>query len=65
MLSTRPSTFRRELYRQLSSDHDRKVLKGTRWLLLKDPENLDPERDEPRRLEEALRLNAPWPSPTT
>lgn len=53
------STFRRELYRQLSSDHDRKVLKGTRWLLLKDPENLDPERDEPRRLEEALRLNAP------
>ena len=53
------STFRRELYHELSSDHDRKVLKGTRWLLLKNPENLDPERDEPQRLEEALRLNEP------
>jgi transposase len=30
-----------------------------RWLLLKNPENLDPERDERQRLEEALRLNAP------
>jgi transposase len=53
------SAFRRELYHQLSSDQDRKILKGTRWLLLKNPENLDPERDERRRLEEALRLNAP------
>ena len=51
--------LRRELYHQLSSDHDRNILKGTRWLLLKNPENLDPERDELRRLEEALRLNAP------
>jgi transposase len=53
------SAFRRDLYHQLSSDHDRKLLKGTRWLLLKNPENLDAERDEQQRLEEALRLNAP------
>jgi transposase len=53
------SAFRRELYYQLSSTADRKILKGTRWLLLKNPENLDPERDEQQRLEEALRLNAP------
>jgi transposase len=53
------SAFRRELYHQLSSDHDRKILKGTRWLLLKNPENLDPERNEHHRLEAALRLNAP------
>jgi transposase len=53
------SAFRRQLYHQLSSDQDRKVLKGTRWLLLKNPENLDPERDEQERLQEALRLNAP------
>ena len=53
------SAFRRELYHQLDSDHDRKILKGTRWLLLKNPENLDPERNEHQRLEEALRLNAP------
>jgi transposase len=53
------SAFRRELFHELSSDHDRKLLKGTRWLLLKNPENLDPERDEHRRLQEALRLNQP------
>ncbi len=35
------------------------VLKGTRWLLLKNPENLNADRDEQQRLEEALRLNKP------
>ena len=53
------SAFRRNLYHQLDSDEDRKILKGTRWLLLKNPENLDPQRNELERLEEALRLNAP------
>lgn len=53
------SAFRRALYRQLSSDADRKILKGTRWLLLKNPENLDPERNERQRLDEALQLNLP------
>jgi transposase len=53
------SAFRRELYHQASTEGDRKVLKGTRWLLLKNPENLDADRDEQQRLEEALRLNAP------
>jgi transposase len=53
------SAFRRQLYYQLDSDDDRKILKGTRRLLLKNPENLDPKRNELQRLEEALRLNAP------
>jgi len=53
------SAFRRELYGQLASDAQRKLLKGTRWLLLKNPENLDPARAERQRLQEALRLNAP------
>src|SRR5208337_2307094 len=53
------SAFRRQLYLELTTAHDRKVLKGTRWLLLKNPENLDPSRDEQQRLEEALRLNEP------
>jgi transposase len=53
------SAFRRELYHQACSDRQRKVLKGSRWLLLKNPENLDAERDEHRRLQAALRLNAP------
>jgi len=53
------SALRRELYHQLTGDADRKVLKGTRWLLLKNPENLDTARNELDRLEDALRLNAP------
>ncbi|HBI14707.1 MAG TPA: ISL3 family transposase, partial [Desulfobulbaceae bacterium] len=38
---------------------DRSVLKGTRWLLLKNPENLRPDHNEPQRLEAALQLNKP------
>ena len=53
------SAFRRELYHQASTDRQRKILKGTRWLLLKNPENLDAERDERKRLQAALNLNAP------
>jgi transposase len=50
--------FRRDLYYQLSVQ-GKALLKGTRWLLLKNPENLDLERNEQQRLEQALRLNAP------
>jgi transposase len=53
------SALRRELFHQAQSDADRKLLKGTRWLLLKNPENLDPERNEEQRLREALELNKP------
>jgi hypothetical protein len=35
------------------------VLKGTRWLLLKNPENLDPKQKARARLEEALRMKPP------
>jgi len=34
-------------------------LKGTRWLLLKNPGNLDDKCNEAQRLQEALRLNQP------
>jgi len=37
----------------------KQVIKGTRWLLLKNPGNLDQNRKEAERLEEALRLNQP------
>ena len=37
----------------------KQVLKGTRWLLLKNPENLEDRKNERQRLEEALRLNQP------
>lgn len=53
------SALRRELFREATDKLHREVLKGTRWLLLQNPENLDVERDERHRLEEALELNAP------
>ncbi len=53
------SNLRRELYHEATTQLDKQVLKGTRWLLLKNPENLDPERREYERLHEALRINAP------
>jgi transposase len=51
------TALRRQLYQQASTDAERQILKGTRWLLLKNPENLDEERHELERLEEALELN--------
>jgi len=53
------SDFRRDLYREAKDDLHKKVLKGTRWLLLKNPENLDPKKKEKERLEEALKINQP------
>jgi transposase len=56
------SLLRRQLYRQATDMH-KAVLKGSRWLLLKAPENLkahsDPKKDERARLEAALELNQP------
>jgi len=52
------SDLRRSLYHK-AEDERKKVLKGSRWLLLKAAENLDPERDEEARLEKALELNKP------
>ena len=53
------SELRRALYREATDVLHKEVLKGTRWLLLKNPENLDTEKDEKRRLGEALALNRP------
>jgi len=53
------SDLRRALYREATDVQHKEVLKGTRWLLLKSAENLDPEKDEKRRLQEALKLNEP------
>lgn len=51
------SDLRRALYREATDVLHKQVLKGTRWLLLKNPENLDERRNEHQRLEEALALN--------
>jgi len=52
------SAFRRQLFHELTAK-GQKLLKGIRWLLLKNPENLDPKKKERQRLERALRLNEP------
>jgi transposase len=52
------SAFRRQLFHELTA-RGQKLLKGIRWLLLKNPENLDPRKQEPQRLQRALRLNEP------
>ena len=56
------SLLRRQLFREATEMH-KAVLKGSRWLLLKAPENLkshqNPKKDERIRLQAALELNQP------
>jgi transposase len=59
MYNDKLSDLRRDLYREATGPLEKKVLKGTRWLLLKNPENLDSERKEKERLYEAMKLNEP------
>jgi len=58
LMNDKLADLRRELQRQAESE-DKAVLKGTRWLLLKNPEKLDEARDEAKHLEAALALNEP------
>lgn len=53
------SDLRRKLHRETTDVLQKEILKGTLWLLLKNPENLDPQKGEKERLEEALRINQP------
>ncbi len=59
MFNDKLSEFRRALYHEAIGPMAKQVLKGTRWLLLKNPENLNIEKDEQHRLDEALKLNQP------
>lgn len=51
--------LRRDLYREATAGLNKNVLQGIRWLLLKNPENLDPKKRERERLDAALKLNGP------
>jgi transposase len=53
------SQLRRDLQREATVGTMKSSLKGTRWLLLKNPENLDATKNEHQRLAEALKLNEP------
>lgn len=58
LMNDKLSDLRRTLQRQ-AAEQDKEVLKGTRWLLLKAPENLDETRSEVEHLKAALELNTP------
>lgn len=53
------ANLRREVQRSVEDVEQRRLLKGTLWLLLKNPENLDASKNEQQRLENALRINKP------
>lgn len=53
------SNLRRELYRNAKDADTKEQLKETRWLLLKNPENLNAENGELSRLEQGLSVNRP------
>jgi transposase len=57
LMNDKLSDLRRELQRQ-AEEEQKAVLKGTRWLVVKNPENLREDNDEASRLREALALNA-------
>lgn len=57
LMNDKLSQLRRELQREAEENMQKKVLKGTRWLLLKAPEHLDQTRNEHQRLKDALKLN--------
>jgi transposase len=53
------SEIRRAIFRDEQDLNKRKLIKGTRWLLLKNSQNLNEETDERKRLELALNINKP------
>jgi len=59
MFNDKLSDLRRELHREAKDEIQKQVLKGTRWLLLKNPSNLNERYNERQRLETALELNKP------
>ena len=51
--------IRRALYHDETLLNNRSVIKGIRWLLLKNNKNLNDEREERKQLEQALAINKP------
>ena len=51
--------LRRQLFNLATTVEKKQLIKGTRWLLLKNKENLDSNKGEDNKLKEALRINEP------
>lgn len=59
MFNEKLSDFRRQLHNNTINNGEKKLLKGTRWLLLTAKENLVDEKSKLQRLERALEINKP------
>ena len=61
LMNEKLTALRRDLHRELTGTLRRGVLKGVRWLLLKNPENLVQNGcvDERKHLDDALQMNKP------
>jgi transposase len=59
MFNDKLAELRRTLQREAEDSSQQNVLKGTRWLLLKNPDNLKERLNEHQRLQAALELNKP------
>lgn len=59
LMNDKLTQIRRKLYHELKDTLEQDVLKGSRWILLKNPDNLNEEKDEPDRLQQALQMNEP------
>jgi transposase len=59
LMNEKLTELRRDLHREATDLLQKEVLKGIRWLLVKNSGNLDDKRNERERLDEALRINEP------
>lgn len=59
LFNTTLDEIRRDLFRMEKDLNKRSVIKGLRWLLLRNTESLTDERDEKSRLQKALDINKP------
>ena len=53
------SNIRKAIFRDEVDLNKRSLIKGTRWLLLKNSQNLDEDKSEKEKLEKALNINKP------
>ena len=60
-LNEKLTELRRELYREANDGLFKQALKGTRWLLLKNFENLDEARNQHDRLTRPWNSTNRWP----
>lgn len=59
LLNKQLTELRRKLYNEVTDRQQKEVIKGTRWLLLKNPGDLDESKNEFGRLQKALKMNQP------